>query len=215
MLDMLGQRQQQLLRSLRDHPGGMTVDQLTRELGITHNAVRQHLVALERDALITRGPARPTGRRPEQVYELGERGREAFPRQYNWLGGLLVESLCETEGKAALAARLRDLGTRIGSTLRADAGRSSPSHDPADAVDALAEAMRTLGYASSVEPATAGAAPEITARNCVFHHLAERHPEICQFDLALMAAATGREVEHVECMVRGGRCCRFAFNRED
>lgn len=210
MLEALGQRQQQLLHYLLENPDGLTVDELTRSLGITHTAVRQHLTGLERDDLVARGAVRPTGRRPEQAFVLSAHGRELFPRQYNWLGDLLVESLRASEGSGALTQRMRELGTRVGERMRGEA-------DPAQPVDAriaaLAEAMHTIGYESSTEPAAKGALPNIAARNCVFHHLAAKYPEICHFDLALMAAATGAEVQHAECMVRGGQVCRFRFRK--
>ena len=49
----------------------------------------------------------------------------------------------------------------------------------------------------------------IDARNCVYHHLAAEHPEVCELDLALLSSLLGGKIEHVECMVRGGASCRF------
>ncbi|MBN1238155.1 MAG: transcriptional regulator, partial [Gammaproteobacteria bacterium] len=51
----------------------------------------------------------------------------------------------------------------------------------------------------------------IEADNCIFHDLATKYPEVCQFDVALLSAYTGRRVELQECMARGGRVCRFRF----
>lgn len=50
---------------------------------------------------------------------------------------------------------------------------------------------------------------EIVAHNCVFHRLAAAHPVVCELDVALIGALGGGEVEHTECMVRGGHVCRF------
>ena len=43
MLETLGSRQKQLIRLLLKGKAGMTADELSVELGITRNAVRQHL----------------------------------------------------------------------------------------------------------------------------------------------------------------------------
>lgn len=54
----------------------------------------------------------------------------------------------------------------------------------------------------------------IEAKNCVYHDLAHEFPEVCQFDLQLLAELMGRDftqVEHEECMARGGNACRFRF----
>lgn len=207
---MLGQTQQQLLQALLRSQDGLSVDELTRALDITHNAVRQHLTALERDGWVLRGATRPTGRRPQQAFVLSARGRELFPRQYNWLGDLLVESLRASEGTSGLGRRLRALGKRVGEQLRGDGAGATPV---LARIAKLADEMRRIGYESKLVPAVKRELPGITAHNCVFHHLAAKYPEVCHFDLALMAAATGAKVQHAECMVRGGQVCRFRFSK--
>src|SRR5690606_14798591 len=69
----------------------------------------------------------------------------------------------------------------------------------------LAAAMTEAGYEAQANPAEG----EVTAYNCVFHRLASRFPEVCEYDLAFIRAVTGRSVDHTECMVRGGEACRF------
>jgi|SRR5450432_36367 hypothetical protein len=108
---------------------------------------------------------------------------------------------------------MRALGTRIGEQMRSQTSSSASTHER---ISNLADAMRTLGYESNkVEPAAKRELPSIAAHNCVFHHLAAKHPEVCHFDLALMAAATGAEVQHAEGMVRGGHVCRFRFRKPE
>ena len=67
MIETLGDRQQQLLALLLRNKAGLTVDDLSQQLQITRNAVRQHLAALERDDLVQRGETKPSGGRPEQL----------------------------------------------------------------------------------------------------------------------------------------------------
>ncbi|MCI0452981.1 MAG: hypothetical protein L0Z51_11440 [Candidatus Latescibacteria bacterium] len=40
---------------------------------------------------------------------------------------------------------------------------------------------------------------------------ARAHPEVCHFDLALLATFTDSKVAHEECMAKGGNVCRFKF----
>lgn len=61
MIEILGDRQKQLLKLLLTNKSGLTVDELSKGLKITRNAVRQHLAALERDGLISPGATRPSG----------------------------------------------------------------------------------------------------------------------------------------------------------
>ena len=69
--------------------------------------------------------------------------------------------------------------------------------------------MRELGYQARTAIDQPGALPLIDARNCVYHHLAREHREVCDFDLALLSTLLDSDIEHVECMLRGGVACRF------
>lgn len=198
-LNQYGSTQRQMLETLLHAPGGATVEHLVGEVGITTNAARQHLTALERDGLVMRAGTQPSGGRPELLYSLSPSGREVFPRRYRQLAESLIEDVGAAIGPEALEAAMRRMGAR--------AGAEAASGRPASLAD-TAKAMRAAGYEAEV---TGDAAPEIVAHNCVFHRLAERFPAVCKFDLAFMAAATGQTVEHRECMVRGGQVCRFGF----
>jgi len=46
----------------------------------------------------------------------------------------------------------------------------------------------------------------------VFHDLARKNPEVCQFDLALLSTFADSKVDHEECMAKGGNVCRFKFS---
>src|SRR4051812_18104889 len=65
---------------LRESP--KTVNDLAADVGITDNAVRAHLLSLERDQLVRSGGTVPGTRKPHAIYELTENAREHFPRPY-------------------------------------------------------------------------------------------------------------------------------------
>jgi predicted ArsR family transcriptional regulator len=205
MLELLGRRQKDLLQLLLRHKDGLTVDELGGKLAVTRNAVRQHLAALTGEGLVATGASKATGGRPTQLYVLSDKGRALFPRQYSWLAQLMLDSI-KAEGGAGLRKRLAAMGTKVGTQLRA---QHPALRTRQDKVLKLAELMEQLGYS------TAGTdvrdASTIAADNCVFHDLARKDPEVCQFDLALLSAFTDSRVEHQECMVRGGHVCRFRF----
>jgi predicted ArsR family transcriptional regulator len=204
VIETLGERQQQLLALLLSNKAGLTVDELSGELEITRNAVRQHLAALERDNLVRRGETKPSGGRPEQLYLLSSRGAEMFPRRYSWFSELLIEAMAADVGHDAVGDKLDQMGRAV--ALQLLKSKASPD-DRASRVAAMAEIMKELGYEAAVAPAPAE--DTIAAVNCVFHHLAEKFPEVCRFDLGLIGAFTDSTVEHQECMLRGGRMCRF------
>jgi predicted ArsR family transcriptional regulator len=207
VLEILGDRQKQLLRLLLRSKPGLTVDELASALKITRNAVRQHLAALQRDGLVALGATRPSGGRPQQLYALTEKGKEVFPRHYSWFAQLVIEAIKHEHGAEGLRKRLESVGAAVAAQLRTQ----SPELDSREQkVRKLAAVMERLGYdARSV--AGTDKAPVIEADNCVFHELAVKNPEICHFDLAMMGAFSDSKVEHQECMARGGNACRFKF----
>ena len=206
MIEILGARQKELLRLLLKNKAGLTADELSEQLLITRNAVRQHLAALENDKLVVRGVTRPSGGRPEQLYILSDHGKELFPRHYSWFAQLLVESIEQESGAEGLSRKLNALGTRVGTQLR---NQHPELVTPEEKVRKLSEIMEEIGY--NAKNTAIDGAETILADNCVFHTLAMKNPDICQFDLALLSAFTNSTVDHQECMARDGNVCRFKF----
>ncbi|KAB2896395.1 MAG: MarR family transcriptional regulator [Dokdonella sp.] len=202
-LQQLGTTQQKLLRQLLVARQGATVEELCEGLGITHNAVRQHLTALIFGGFVGRGAARPTGGRPQLRYVLTATGRELFPRKYGLIATGLIDSLQRSAGKEAVRELLTQLGHELG---REAASRIEAGSDD-DIAATLADQLDALGY----EAVTArhDGETQIEAYNCVFHEIAKAHPDVCRFDLAFMESATGRPIEQLECLQYGGRACRF------
>jgi len=199
-----GETQRRLLRCLLQVPQGSTVEDLCNALGITHNAVRQHLTALLAAGFVERGEARPSGGRPRAVYVLLPAGRELFPRNYGLIAGSMLEHLYAREGAPAVQAMLAEMGAKLGA---AAAQRIGGGADPQALADVLAQQLDALGYeAQALHRDERG---EVEAWNCVFHALASAHPDVCRFDIAFMQAATGRKIQHTACMLRGSPACRF------
>jgi predicted ArsR family transcriptional regulator len=208
MLAILGQRQRDLLKRLLWNKGGLTVVELSEQLGISSNAVRQHLAALENDGLVARGESRPSRGRPEQLHVLTDAGRELFPRHYGWFAQLIVRSIKQEAGAEAARARLEALGSDVARQLLQQHGGPD---DRRQRIEKLDEIMAGLGYETGTSRID-GDNPVIEAHNCVFHQLARDDPDICRFDLALLSTFTDSEVDHQECMAKGGNVCRFRFS---
>jgi predicted ArsR family transcriptional regulator len=203
ILRQLGATQQKLLRHLLTAQQGATVESLCDGLGVTHNAVRQHLTALIVAGYVQRGSAQPTGGRPQTRYVLLPAGRELFPRNYGLIAASMLERLYATAGKPAVQALLADMGRELG----ASAAERIATMSDEETAHALAEQLDALGYEALA--VKRDGETQVEAYNCVFHALAKAHPDVCRFDLAFMEAATGRPVQHLECLLRGGHACRF------
>lgn len=207
MNEVYGERRKQLMRHLLRHKSGASIDELALSIGVTRTAVRQHLAALSRDALVAPGAERASGGRPQRLYVLTKAGREAFPRHYSWFAQLLIEAMTKEHGATGLRVRLGRIASAVVAQMRQGAPGKESRRQKVEKVSAL---MDQLGYDAHTAKDIAGA-PTIEADNCVFHELAMKNPEVCQFDLSLLSGLTGSKVELDECMARGGHVCRFRF----
>src|SRR5438874_13494469 len=110
MVEVFGDRQQDLLKLLLKKRQGLKIEQISEELGITRPATRAHLVALERLGYVERGELVASGGRPSQSYRLSQKGYDLFPKQYSWFSEILLESLNQKMGSAGLKELMVKLG---------------------------------------------------------------------------------------------------------
>jgi predicted ArsR family transcriptional regulator len=129
----------------------------------------------------------------------------------DYLAELVIDSIRQEPGDDQLRQRLNAIGTRVGENLR---NQNPGLIYPTQTLGKLSELMEQLGYdVSQVDAQTDASA--IEAHNCIFHNLAFKDPSIGEFDLALLSTFTGKEVDHHECMAKGGNVCRFKFESKD
>lgn len=207
MTEIFGETRRQLLRHLLRHKSGASIDELAAAVGITRTAVRQHLAAMMRDGLVAPGMQRATGGRPQRLFVLTKEGSEAFPRHYSWFAQLLIEAMAEEHGSGGLRIRLGRIAAAVVAPMRK---QWAPGESRRRKIEKASVLMDELGYDARMTKDSKGE-PAIEADNCVFHELAMKNREVCQFDLSLLSGLTASDVKLDECMARGGHVCRFRF----
>lgn len=200
--------QQQILRLLLDRREGMTVDALADHFLIGRTAVTQHLASLQKMGYVVTGDVQKTAGRPRKIYVITEDGINHFPKKYSWFSGLLLSTLQNEIGAERLTTYMQNLGQQLGEDQK---GRVNGRRPP-DRVDQIVQIMNETGFEARVIPSQGDeVTPRIECKNCVYHDLARDFPQVCQFDISFLSTLMGQEIEHQECMVRGGTACRFRF----
>jgi DeoR family transcriptional regulator, suf operon transcriptional repressor len=202
-----GNRQRELLEKLLYKKIGLTIDDLAKELKISRNAVQQHTLALEKGGYIEKGELTSTGGRPSQVYVLSEKGVDLFPKQYSWFSELLLGSLKSQLGTEGLEIKMDEIAKNLAESLKPKlAGMSLP-----EKIFEVSRIMQELGFETEVDED--GELPAIVAHNCVYHHLAKEFEEVCQLDRSLLESLLDREINHEECIIKGGDVCKFKIKK--
>src|SRR5829696_4196397 len=116
-----------------------TVDELAEALGLTRNAVREHLTTLERDGLAHRSGVRRGTGKPAHLYSLTPEAAELFPRGYAPVLDGVLDALARHLPATAREALLRGVGRDIA------AARPARGGDVRERVAAAAEVLNELG----------------------------------------------------------------------
>ena len=196
--NLTGETRSELLRLLRR--SRHTVTSLAESLKLTDNAVRTHVVGLQRDGLVEHvGTQRDTGGKPARVYALTAEGEELFPKAYALVLGGLVDEIARKEGRERAIELLRSVGRQVGASAGA-------AEDGEARAAAAARALRGLG--GDVQLLRNNGGWMLQGYACPLSAVAAKHPEVCQLARALVEEITGRPV--TECCDRTDRPrCRF------
>jgi len=205
MLKGVGSRQQELLTLLLNNKQGMSADTLAEALGISRAAVQQHIASLEGVSLVEGGAYNKTAGRPVRLYAITEAGINLFPKQYSWFSELVLEDIQETQGDEGLAEFMHRLGARTGNSLKPQIEGFSDQ----EKTDFLIKTMREMGYQASLQHHANDAAESISACNCVYHNIAMKYEQVCEFDRSLISTILDKNVEQINCMAKGAHVCEF------
>ncbi len=82
--------------------GPSSAETIAGDLGVTPNAVRQHLTNLERDAFVISHPERGARGRPALLFSLTERADSVFPKRYGQLASMVLQEVQDMGGEDAL-----------------------------------------------------------------------------------------------------------------
>ena len=187
----------QIIDLLRRSP--LTANEIAAQCGLTHNAVRGHLTALQRDGLVREGGLRRSGTRPAVLYELIPRADSALSKAYIPFVAHLLRVLGEQMSQAQLDALMRTVGQRLGTEWPRLHGTLK------ERVEAAALLLEDLGALTEIENWDGGFV--LRGYGCLLGEAVHGRPEVCHAIESLLAHLIEAPVN--ECCERGEhpRCC--------
>lgn len=191
--------------------GGMTAAELARELGVTANAVRAHLLALERDGLVQQHRVRRGPRKPSFAYTLTPAGEQVFPARYDLLVNALLDAVAARAGQDA-AAELEQLLRRAGQRLAHPHRAALAALPREERLHQLLALVQRLGGAAEAERVGSNGEPaavRLRSAHCPFSAVVMQHPQVCLVLEELVASLLGDATVREVCEKAPTPRCRF------
>jgi len=179
-----------------------TVNELAAALGLTDNAVRAHLLSLERDGLVHQSGTQPGFRKPHATYALTPEAEQIFPKSYGVLLDLLLIVISRQLSPRELRAAMRAVGKRVAENHLLEVKGKSRNRR----IKAALRILKNLGGSATFEESDGK--HFIRGHGCPLAAATSRHPEACLIAETLLSEIIGAPVK--ECCIHGSTpSCRF------
>jgi predicted ArsR family transcriptional regulator len=183
-----------------------TVNELAAALRLTDNAVRGHLLRLNRDGLARQSGMQPGFRRPHATYSLTPEAEEIFPKSYGVLLDLILIVISRQLSPKELRGAMREVGRRVADNhLLEIKGKSRKQR-----IEAALRILKDLGGSASFEQSEGK--HFICGNGCPLAAATSRHPEACLIAESLLSQIIGAPVKE-HCIHGSAPSCRFEIRR--
>jgi len=172
-----------------------TVNELAAALNLTGNAVRAHLLSLERDGLVQQRGTRRGRRKPHATYGLSTEADHIFPKAY----GLLLRHFVTVVSNRLTPRTLRATMHEVGAAVAADYLERLKGRSRRERIKAALDLLNELGGSAKFEESEGK--QFIYGRNgCPLAAVTATHPESCLILESLLSKVIG---------VRAKKCCEY------
>jgi predicted ArsR family transcriptional regulator len=187
--------------------GRASAELIASDLGVTANAVRQHLTNLEREGLVVSQPERSGRGRPSLHFALTERADSVFPKRYGQLATMVLQEVQEMGGPEALDEVFARVAARHAEAIQKDL-------TGLDFDEKIHRVVTWIGRAGTlVEQAEDAEGIHVTIHNCPFRNTALKFPQVCSITPQLISRLTGAAVSQSDSIHRRDPYCSFVVQR--
>lgn len=185
--------------------GPVTIRAMARRLGVSDEAVRQHVVQLLEQGWIEpckprRAPKKISGRPPLR-YCLTLAGDHLFPKHYDTLAIELLETIARDFGERALL----EVFAAMADDTVAEWKTEVEGQPVRERIEFLRRKYAELDRATIVERSDGGY--RLIERNCPFLNVSLKRPALCSVAVNVLTRLLGCKVVRVERFQNGdGRC---------
>lgn len=186
-----------------------SAETISAQLGITPNAVRQHLTNLERDGLVRSEPAPVKSKRgrPSLMFSLTDKADAAFPKRYGQLATMILNEVAEMGGEDLLDRIFQRVADRYAGGIEAQMDGLSFE----EKLDRMVQWIGRAGTLAEKEETPEGV--RVTIHNCPFRNTALKFPQVCTITPRLLVNLLNAQVSQANSIHRGDPYCSFVVQR--
>ncbi len=184
-----------------------SAETISAQLGITPNAVRQHLTNLERDGLVQSQPVRSKRGRPSLMFSLTDKADAAFPKRYGQLATMILTEVSELGGPELVDTVFERIADRYANGIEAQMNGLSFDQK----LDRVVEWIGRAGTLAEREEGPDGV--RITIHNCPFRNTALKYPQVCTITPHLLVKLLDATVSQAASIHRRDPYCSFVVQR--
>ncbi|NOV00883.1 helix-turn-helix transcriptional regulator [Paenibacillus planticolens] len=198
-----------VILSMLKTSGPLSVQEMSKQLGITEMAVRRHIHSMEKDDLLETKLVRQAMGRPTNVYTLAPKADELFPKKYMQLTLDLLDELLEDQGHEKIERLFEGRQDKLESRYQPRMLDKSLEERVAE----LAQIQNENGY--MVDWSQTGTdAYTFSEHNCPIAQVANTFGQACQCELALFRNLLDAKVERTECLAKGANKCVYIISQK-
>ncbi|MGE3077078.1 MAG: helix-turn-helix transcriptional regulator [Dehalococcoidia bacterium] len=202
-LELLSAPRRVLLQALKEG-GEATTEQLANSTFLSPGAVRQHLLALTAQGLVSYVRVREGPGRPRHVFRLTAHGEELFPQLYSRVANIILAAVEQEDPDVADRILARLLHEQLET-----AKETVQSTSKADRLLEVAKLVERYGFIPKLE-VMEDAPAVLTLRHCPLIEVAAQHPRLCEVECeALKSVLPGASVTRTAHRLDGDDDCRY------
>ena len=184
-----------------------SAESISAELGITANAVRQHLTNLEREGFVKSEPQRAKRGRPSLLFSLTDRADSVFPKRYGQLATMVLTEVQEMGGPEALDEIFRRVALRHATAVE-------PDLEDLDFDARLRHVVAWIGRAGTLaDTEETDEGVRVSIHNCPFRTTALKFPQVCTITPQLLTHLLDASVSQGHSIHRGDAHCSFVVQK--
>jgi predicted ArsR family transcriptional regulator len=197
------QRTRRQILDILKRRGRATLEELSREVGLSPVTIRVHLSVLQRDDLVSVEEVRGRVGRPFFVYSLTPDAEELFPKRYH----VLASRLLRTMNDELSAETVQKLLARMSESWADERADRVSGKSLADRMAQVVEIRCEEGAIADWETVDGGYL--LRQYNCPNLLVSRSHPQVCEVEQKYLTRMLGVPAVQAGCIGKGDRVCEY------